>query len=113
MWKRGEPTNTVKKVSIPLAISCALLRASCLVFGASPVFFENFDDGVADRFAEAGGTWSVVDGKYVQSTTNPPGPHRSWVSALSEYVIDVDFVLLSGQEAGCCLAMVRSRTTSS
>ncbi len=105
--------SKVERLSISLAISCALLRASCLVFGASPVFFEDFDDGVADRFAEAGGTWSVTDGRYVQTTENPGGPCRSWVTALSEYVIDVDVILLSGQEAGCCLAMVRSRTTSS
>ncbi len=30
---------------------------------------------------------------------NPPGPYRSWVSSLREYIVDADFTLLSGQEA--------------
>jgi hypothetical protein len=91
--------SKMKRLAISLVIACVFLHALCSVFGASTVFLEDFDDGVADRFVEAGGTWSVTDGKYIQSTTNPPGPYRSWVGALSEYVIHVDFILLSGQEA--------------
>jgi len=59
---------------------------------------EDFDDGIADDFAEVGGTWAVVGGEYVQSTEDPPGPYRSWVNAgdLQEYTIEVDCSLLSG-----------------
>ena len=88
----------MKRLAIFLAVSSVLLDFWGLAFGASTVFFEDFADGIANRFVEAGGTWSVADGSYVQSTTNPPGPYRCYVSALGEYVMDVDFVLLSGQE---------------
>jgi hypothetical protein len=98
MFKRGKPMNEVRRLSISLAVASVLLHFSNVGLGASTVFFEDFDDGVANRFVEADGTWSVVDGSYVQSTTNPPGPYRSYVSALGEYVMDVDFILLSGQE---------------
>ncbi len=86
--------SLVRSLVVVLAGHCVLTSCS-----AGTVFFDDFDDGAAQGFVEVGGAWSVVDGKYIQSTRNPPGPYRSYVSALSEYIMDVDFVLLSGQEA--------------
>jgi len=51
---------------------------------------EDFNDGVADGFNVAGGSWAVTDGEYVQSSTG--GIPLSWVDAgdLGEYTIEVD-----------------------
>jgi hypothetical protein len=86
--------SSVRSLVVALAGHCVLNSSS-----AGTVFFEDFDDGAAQGFVGVGGAWSVVDGKYIQSTTNPSGPYRSWVNSLREYIIDVDFTLLSGQEA--------------
>jgi len=91
--------ETVRKLLVSLVMWPVLWASIQHVFAASPLFFDDFEDGVADRFVEVGGTWSVTDGKYMQSTTKPPGPYRSYVNALQEYILDVDFSLLSGQEA--------------
>jgi hypothetical protein len=66
----------------------------------SPRLFEDFEDGEADGFTELSGKWTVIAGEYLQSVESPEGPHRSWVSAgiLSEYVVEVDFTPLSGEE---------------
>jgi len=62
--------------------------------------YEEFSDGVADGFNEIGGTWSVADGQYVQSTENPPGSYRSWINVghLTKYTLEVDCTPLSGAE---------------
>jgi hypothetical protein len=62
--------------------------------------FEDFEDGAADGFAEVGGTWEIVEGRYVQSTIDPPGPYRSWVDAgeLLEYAVEVDCATVAGEE---------------
>lgn len=61
-------------------------------------FVEDFEDGVANGFVEVGGTWSVVEGDYLQSTSDPPGPYRSWVHAgdFPAYTVEVDFIPLTG-----------------
>jgi len=76
----------MKKVVVSLALSVALFLACASALAAGAIFFENFDDGMANRFAEAGGTWSIANKEYVQTAEQPAGPYRSWVNALSEYV---------------------------
>jgi hypothetical protein len=98
--REGNSMEVFKSLCVLFSSCLIVLRClSAVSLASTPLFSEDFNDGVADGFVEAGGTWSVTDGKYVQSTTNPAGPYRSYVNALSEYVIDVDFILLSGQEA--------------
>ncbi len=69
-------------------------------FGQGIALFEDFDDGVADGFAEVGGVWEIMEGRYVQSQQEPGGPYRSWVDAgdLAEYSIEVDCTQIAGDE---------------
>jgi hypothetical protein len=62
------------------------------------LFFEDFDDGVADGFTEVGGAWSVAAGIYYQAQTLPAGPFRSWVGVPAEYTIEVDCRAVSGEQ---------------
>jgi photosystem II stability/assembly factor-like uncharacterized protein len=83
---------------LPMAIAGGL---SLNAAAGEIVFFEDFDDGVANGFEEVGGTWEIVDGRYFQSTEDPPGPYRSWVNAgdFREYAIEVDWNPVSGEES--------------
>ena len=82
------------------------LIVSVPLVGLRTVFIEDFNDGVADGFTEVSGSWSVISGKYVQSSLTGGVPYRTWVDALgrslsedlSAYVIDVDCTQHSGQE---------------
>ena len=67
-------------------------------FAETTLFFEDFDDGVADGFTEVGGMWSATSGVYYQSQTGPPGPYRSWVGVRAEYTIEVDCRAVSGEQ---------------
>jgi hypothetical protein len=64
------------------------------------LLYEDFEDGAADELTEVGGTWQVVNGEYVQSMEDPPGPYRCWVHAgdFTGYTIEVDCTPLSGYE---------------
>ncbi len=93
--------KTAPHSAAPLIASIGLvIGLSCSAFAAGRLFFEDFDDGVADGFEEVGGTWEISRGRYFQSTEEPPGPYRSWVNVgdMPEYTIEVDWNPVSGAE---------------
>ena len=101
-WANEEPLGD-GKVGVGTYAGTARFDNFAVYEGPPPpktFFVEDFEDGVANGFAEVGGTWSVVAGDYLQSTSDPAGPYRSWVHAaeFTAYTLEVDFIPLSGQE---------------
>ena len=80
-------------LSVPFALAAGL---SGMAFANSYLLHEDFEDGVANGFYEVGGTWSVADGRYTQSSGLCPP--RSWVNAIGNYVIQVECTPLAGLE---------------
>ncbi|NQT84908.1 hypothetical protein HQ563_17970 [bacterium] len=105
-WADGWPLG---EGNIGLGTNAASSRFDDLIVsvplvGLRTVFIEDFNDGVANGFTEVNGSWSVISGKYVQSTVSPGGPYRTWVDSLSRclsedlsaYVVEVDCTPHSG-----------------
>ena len=63
-------------------------------------FFEPFQAAAPVRFTTVGGAWAIVDGHYVQSSLDPPGPYRSWVHVgnFTEYTLEVECTSMPGAE---------------
>ncbi len=61
--EKRESMEIVKKLLMVLVVSRVLCFAVHEVLAAGPVLLENFDDGVANGFVEAGGTWLLGDGE--------------------------------------------------
>lgn len=78
-------------------VSFALIAGAIgLAFANSYLLYEDFNDGVANGFYEVGGTWSVANGRYTQSSGFCPP--RSWANAIGNYIIQVECTPVSGDE---------------
>ncbi len=80
-------------LSVPFALAAGAYE---FAFANSYLLYEDFEDGVANGFYEVGGTWTVADGRYTQSSGLCPP--RSWVNAIGNYVIQVECTPLAGLE---------------
>jgi hypothetical protein len=67
----------------------------CLIWGhaqGQTIFFEDFEDGIADGFTQLSGNWQVVNGEYYCRTEGPSvlAATAAGTSDWEDYVFECD-----------------------
>ena len=93
-------TKRFKGALLVCLVMVSLMALSAILVVAEELFFDNFDDGVADGWTPQLGTWEVIDGEYFTSIGTLTGMSNSIGSSSSDKSYSISIYELNENKKG-------------